>query len=172
MHKRPAATVAERGSFASPTRYHQTAGGLAAKDILIPLTAKPSFAARRQTELKRLRLNAVPLGDSPELPRLSSRGFRCENTLGGGLPPTRPVACFTRSGLFWRSGTPRSASLHVGLNACHRLRRFGPAKSQTNPDRLCLNAERSDVSASFAASLCELCVFTYTKKHRPNTQIT
>src|SRR5690606_22020121 len=53
--------------------------------------------------------------------------------------------------LFWRSGTPRSASLHVGLNACHRLRRFGLAKSQTNPDRLCLNAERSNVSASFAA---------------------
>jgi len=58
------------------------------------------------------------------------------------LPPTRSVACFTRSGLCWRSGNPRSASLHVGLNACHRLRRFSLAKQQTNPDRLRLNAVR------------------------------
>src|SRR5690606_34980175 len=72
-------------------------GGLAAKSILILTPAKQSFAARRHTELNGLCLNAVLLGDSPELPRLSSRGFRSENTLGGGLPPTRPVACFTRS---------------------------------------------------------------------------
>ena len=78
-------SVAERKCYAFPDAITKTPGGLSAKNILIRMTAKPSFAARLQTDPDRLCLNAVRFGDGPELPRLSSRGFRCENTLGGGL---------------------------------------------------------------------------------------
>jgi len=137
MHKRPtAATVAERGSCAF-RRPPKTPRRLSRQRDLILTRAKPSFAARRHTELNRLRLNAVRLGGSLELPRLSSRGFRCEKHPRRRLAADKICRVFhTLRGLFWRSGTPRSASLHVGLNACHRLRRFNLATPTSFPKSL------------------------------------
>jgi|SRR5690606_14779931 len=155
MHKRPAATVADTLAHKSRRPCRQRYSGLG--------TAKHSFAARRHTELNRLRLNAVRLGGSPELPRLSSRGFRCEKHPRRRLAADKTCRVFhTLRELFWRSGTPRSASLHVGLNACHRLRRFGPAKPKSLPKPLCPSRP----------SLCALCVSTNDKKRSPSTQIT
>jgi len=56
-------------------------------------------------------------------------------------------------GLCWRCGTPRSASLHVGLNACHRLRRFSLAKPKSLPKPL----------RPLRPSLCDPCVFCFSK---------
>src|SRR5690606_17062571 len=84
-----------------------------------------AFAARRHTELNGLCLNAVPLGDS-----LNCHGFQAVVS----VRKTPSEAACRRQDLsrvshapvvFLGRGTPRSASLHVGLNACHRLRRFG-----------------------------------------------
>ncbi len=75
------------GKLRFPNTTTKTARRLSRQRDLILTTAKHSFATRRHTELNRLRLNAVRFGDGPELPRLSSRGFRCEKH-----PRRRPAA--------------------------------------------------------------------------------
>ena len=129
---------------------------------LIRTTAKHSFAARRHTELKRLSLNAVPLGDNPELPRLSSRGFRSENTLGGGLPPTRSVACFTRSGVVLAVRYPTFRFAPRGAKCLPSVSPIQLRKTQVASEALC----------PLRPSLCGLCVFANDKRRSPNTQIT
>src|SRR5690606_8581964 len=95
-----------------------------------------AFAARRHTELNGLCLNAVPLGDS-----LNCHGFQAVVS----VRKTPSEAACRRQDLsrvshapvvFLGRGTPRSASLHVGLHACHRLRRFGLGKPKSFPKSL------------------------------------
>src|SRR5690606_10146699 len=160
MHKRPAGTVAERKCYAFPDAITKTPRRLSRQRDMILTTAKHSFAARRHTELNRLRLNAVQLGDSPELPRLSSRGFRCEKH------PRRRLAADKICRAFH--------ALRVGL----RLGTFVFSADRIHAVSLCTlhadsNAKKAKLFAKIAktlsrkpstlrplrASLCDLCVF-------------
>ncbi len=109
-------------------RMHRMKQPRVSKVVLSHISACPASVAERGSSafpyaFPKTTPAASPLGSDPELPRLSSRDFRLENTHGAGFAADNICRVFHTLRLLLRCGTPRSASLHVGLDACHRLRK-------------------------------------------------